>query len=110
MRQAEEARRESKREKDEKRMEQLREKELEKEKEFQIKEQLRLEEEARRLREYNTWKDPYSIDQYPIHQEDNMTSFLNYILNHKVLFHHYDVCCLFIVFIYLFYINFFNLI
>ena len=86
MRQAEEARRDSKREKEEKRMEQLRERELEKEKEFQIKEQQRSEEEARRLREYNTWKDPYLISQYPLTQDDTITTFINCILTHKVLF------------------------
>lgn len=109
MRQAEEARRDSKREKEEKRMEQLRERELEKEKEFQIKEKIRLEEEARRLREYNTWKDPYSDSQYSLHQDENLSLFMNYLFTHKVFIIFIFV---FIIFIYLsifyIYISYYN--
>lgn len=87
LKQAEEARREAKREKDEKKMELVREKEFEKEREFLLKEQQRREMEARVAKDYNHWKDPYNDFEF---QNSYFTSIMDKILLQKVSFsnHH----------------------
>lgn len=83
MKQAEDARREAKKEKDEKKMEMIREKETEKEKEFELKERQRLEREAILARDYNSWKDPYTDANC---QDSFLASMIEKILLHKVYF------------------------